>query len=147
MIIILIAIFQLAFTLTDDRIEIIIPTVEQETDYVWRTIIDINFFTEHNYQVALPKGGLIEELKEKASRNELSDSDYQSLLDFMRSEVYRKEDYQNGFNKIQENITLINRMIDEIGELKTDWEYKEFERYEVELTLYGPGGSYDPDIG
>ena len=147
MIIVLITMFQLLTIDLVDRIEIIIPTVEQETEYVWRTIHDINFFKQHNYQVALPQGTLIENLKDKASRNDLNDSDYQSLLAFMRSKVYKKSDYQNGFYKIKENISLINKMINEIGQLETHWEYKEFETYEVKLTLYGPGGSYDPENG
>jgi len=143
----LIAAIQIFLLTPEDRIEIIIPTVEQETEYVWRTIIDINFFNEHNYQVALPQGELIEELKGKASRNELNDLDYELLQEFMESKVYKKADYQNGFNAIRENKPLINKMIQELSLLETKWEFKQFEKYQIKLTLYGPGGSYDPDHG
>lgn len=40
------------WTPTSDRIQIKIPTVEEETNYVWRTIIDTKFFEQYNYQVA-----------------------------------------------------------------------------------------------
>ncbi len=147
MTIIFITLIQFFFIPVKDRIEIKIPTVEEETEYVWRTIIDTKFFEEHNYQVSLPQGGLIDALTEKAKSNQLNDSDYESLRAFMKAGVYDKSDYQKGYNKIAANELLINKMINQLGKIKKDWPFKEFKKYQIKLTLYGPGGSYDPEAG
>ena len=147
MILILIAIIQGLLTPTQNRIEIVIPTAEEETEYVWRTISDINFFEEHNYQISLPEGELIESLKEKAKSGRLEDSDYSLLESYMKTSVYHKSDYEIGYNKIASNKELINKMINAFDRIKKDWTYKKFEKYEIRLTLYGPGGSYDPQRG
>ena len=139
--------FQSFLIPSDDRIEIIIPTVEEETAYVWRTIMDISFFEEHNYQISLPKGAFIEALKEKAKQNKLTDSEYESLLNFMKEHVYQRSDYKQGFDKISANKSLINTMIKDFEKLEKNWEYNAFEKYSIKLTLYGPGGSYDPEAG
>ena len=147
MLLLIISLFQLSFFFESDRIEVIIPSVEAETEYVWRTIRDIPFFEKHNYQLSLPKGALIESLKEKSRSNELNESDYLSLAAFMKTRVYNKLNYKKGFDAIVASKSLVNRMIKEFEELEKDWDYKIFEKYKIQLTLYGPGGSYDPDTG
>lgn len=132
---------------SQDRVQINIPTLEAETEYVWRTIIDTQFFEENNYQVSLPNGKLIESLKQKAKSNSLSDEDYEALKNFMIKEVYSEADYQQGYQNIKAQLVLVNRMITEIGNIDLNWSFKEFNTYIVNLTLYGPGGSYNPDEG
>ncbi|MBV6654664.1 MAG: hypothetical protein KI786_12945 [Mameliella sp.] len=130
-----------------DRIQVNIPTAEEEAAYVWRTIADIQFFETHNYTISLPQGRLIEDLKAKAKVNALSDEDYELLVAFMETEVYDQSDYEKGFGAVMQNKDLINQMINSFDKLKKQWSYKRFEQYEVNLTLYGPGGSYDPETG
>lgn len=132
---------------SQDRVQINIPTLEAETEYIWRTIIDTRFFEENNYQVSLPGGELIESLKQKAKSNSLSDADYEDLKNFMENGVYNSSDYQTGYQNIETQLALVNKMIAEIGSMNLDWNFKEFDVYTVNLTLYGPGGSYNPDEG
>lgn len=132
---------------SQDRVQINIPTLEAETEYIWRTIIDTRFFEENNYQVSLPGGELIESLKQKAKSNNLSDADYEDLKSFMQKGVYNPSDYQRGYQNIEAQLALVNKMIAEIGSMNLDWNFKEFDIYTVNLTLYGPGGSYNPDEG
>ena len=132
---------------SQNRIQINIPSAQQEAEYIYRTIQDIQFFETHNYQVSLPAGSLIKELKEKAKAGNLEPSDYERLETFVVDSVYQKADYQKGYDKIEQDLTLVNRMIGEIDPSKFDWSFKEFERYAVNLTLYGPGGSFDPTAG
>lgn len=51
--------------------------------------------------------------------------------------------------KVQREIDLINHLINEIHDQKSnwDWEFSMFDTYSVVFTLYGTGGSYDPDEG
>lgn len=130
-----------------DRITVHIPTAKTEAEYIWSTIQDIQFFEEHNYQVSLPKGPLIEELKQKAKSQSLSDADYERLERFVRDSVYKEADYQKGYDKIKSEMALINKMVNQIDPSAFNWNFKEFETYTVNLTLYGPGGSFDPDEG
>ncbi len=124
-----------------------IPTVEMETEYVWRTIQDIAFFEENNYQISLPNGTLIEGLKAKAKLGTLTDTDYEELEKFMKKNVYRESDYKKGYEKITNELDLINKMVNEIEQSNFNWIFKTFNTYHVNLTLYGPGGSYNPDEG
>ena len=50
----------------DDRIEVIAPSVEDEIEYVWRTLEDVPFFEEHGYEINLPNDPLVEVLVEKS---------------------------------------------------------------------------------
>ncbi|MEM1220778.1 MAG: hypothetical protein AAGH79_17790 [Bacteroidota bacterium] len=130
-----------------DRISIQIPSAETEAEYIWRTIQDTKFFEEHGYQVSLPRGPLIDELKEKAKAGQLSDADYSRLEKFVVERVYRAEDYQAGYDKIEDERALINQMVNAINPIDYSWGFQSYETYTIHLTLYGPGGSYNPDEG
>lgn len=131
----------------EDRLQISIPSLEEETEYVWRTIIDTKFFEEHNYTVSLPDDPFIEELKERSKVNQLSDQDYEDLKTLMREKVYKTEDYQAGYDQIIAQKDLLNTMLQTIDGVQKDWAFKRYDQYAINLTLYGPGGSYDPDAG
>jgi hypothetical protein len=132
---------------SQNRIFINIPSAKTEAEYIWRTIQDIKFFEEHNYQVSLPEGELIEQLKEKSESANLNSTDYEKLEMFVRDSIYNEKEYQKGHNKIQNELELINNMINQIDVSNFKWDFKEFESYQVNLTLYGPGGSYNPNEG
>ncbi len=130
-----------------NRIKINIPSVEEETNYIWRNIQDISFFEQHGYSLSLPKGEIIEELKVKSKNNQLVQQDFYNLLEFMTKEVYNLNQYQEGFKRIEEKSVLINKMVNKLSKCKRNWGFKEFEIYQINLTLYGPGGSYNPENG
>ena len=129
------------------RIEVTIPSAETEAAYIWRNLGDLAFFEKNNYQLSLPQGPLMDTLKKKARNNRLTDEDYASLVIFMEKQVYREADYQSGFKAIEKSLSLLNRMVGDLENTDHRWPFKMFETYEVVLTLYGPGGSYDPDRG
>lgn len=132
---------------SQNRVLVNIPTADMESEYIWNTIRDIKFFEENNYQVTLPEGSLIEDLKIKSKLGNLTDKDHKELKAFIKDSVYSELDYQNGYIKIENELELINRMINEIEQSNFNWNFKEFDTYQVNLSLYGPGGSYDPDEG
>jgi len=132
---------------TQNYIEVNIPTARLESEYVWRTIQDIKFFENNNYTISLPEGPLIEELLVKSKNNKLSKEDYKRLEVYIKDSIYNKSDYKKGYDKISGELVLIHQMINEINDLNLRWNYKEFNNYQINLTLYGPGGSYNPDNG
>lgn len=132
---------------SQNRISINIPTAASEAEYVWHTMQDIRFFDENGYQVSLPEGPLIQELLDKARAESLEDADYERLKAFVEDSVYNEADYQKGFEKIEHELELINTMVNEIDATNYAWDFNIFDTYQVNLTLYGPGGSYDPEEG
>ncbi|MEE9364594.1 MAG: hypothetical protein V3U92_18495 [Cellulophaga sp.] len=128
---------------SQSRIVINIPTADTEAEYIWRTIQDIKFFEENNYQISLPKGLFIQKLKGKAKLENLINEDYEQLKEFVKDSVYNKADYQKGNEKIEKELVLINK----INQSRYNWNFKEFKTYQVNLTLYGAGGSYNLDQG
>lgn len=132
---------------SQNRVVANIPTADSESEYIWRTIQNIKFFEEENYHVSLPEDSLIKDLKVKSKLGKLTNEDYKRLKAVIQDSIYNKADYQKGYEKIENELELINRMIDEISQSNFNWNFKEFNTYQVNLTLYGPGGSYNPDEG
>lgn len=129
------------------RIEIHIPSPEEEAEYLWRTIRDIRFFEQYNYVVNLPRHTLIDSLVEASRNNQFSNEAYPLLVDLLQSSVYQLEDYQTGANKIRQQEMLIHGALKRLAEFPFRWEYKTFDTHRIRLTLYGSGGSFNPDDG
>jgi hypothetical protein len=124
-----------------------IPSAEMEVQYIWQNIRDIEFFERNNYQLSLPHHELIEELKTKAKKKELEQKDYDRLLSTFSSELYKPDAYTEGYEKIERELSRIEKIFETLSTYQKQWGFHEFNRYQVNLTLYGPGGSYDPDRG
>ncbi|PRX54793.1 hypothetical protein [Flagellimonas meridianipacifica] len=129
------------------QVNIVIPTSDEEADYVWRNLQDIPFFDKNGYHLNLPKGKLIDELVEKSRNGNLHEEDYQRLKSLMGNSIYNREDYLLGYDKSVAVQSLVQEMLKQIDPSIYNWHFKKFEEYKVTLTLYGPGGSYDPDTG
>ena len=145
---VVIACVLLPFTLSaQSQFQVVVPSLEDEVQYVWNTIRDIAFFDQYNYQISLPPGDLIEELKEKARGGNLMETDLAQLRSFMKKDIYRKADYTVAKRTILKQKRLINKMVKTIKAAPKDWAFQSYDQYQVKLTLYGPGGSYNPDEG
>lgn len=138
--------FCLIFNLANaqNRIIVKIPTVDQETDYIWNTLQDIKLLEGFNYQISLPEGNTMNKLKEKARQQRLDEDDYVDLSQFVRDSVYNKLNYERGFNRIIEQLALLNALVNRIERANYPWGFKTFKTYTVKLTLFGSGGSYNP---
>lgn len=132
---------------SQNRIAVSIPTVEAETASIWRTIRDIQFLESLQYEISLPAGALVEALVQKSKAEKLTNEDFEELSQFVRDSVYQSHAYQQGYEKIVSNRELINQLIKRITSMSRDWEFAEFDTYQISLTLYGTGGSYDPEAG
>lgn len=132
---------------SQNRIAVSIPTIADETASIWRTIRDIQFLESLQYEISLPEGELIEGLVEKSKAKKLTDEDFEELGQFVRDSVYQANAYQQGYEKIVSNRELINQQIRRITNMSRDWVFTDFDTYQISLTLYGTGGSYDPEAG
>lgn len=125
------------------------PTVQQEATSVWRTIHDIAFLEGQGYTVNLPTHAIIDSLIAKSKRGEFGNQDFPAIYQLLEQEVFDPQDYQAAHAKIMEELPQLHGMLKQIESERADWpwEFKLYDSYEVVLTLYGSGGSYDPQIG
>jgi hypothetical protein len=129
------------------RTVVTIPSIAEEATQIWRTINDIQFFEEHGYTVHLPESDLITGLIQKARESQLDNEDYAQIVILLERGVYQKSDYQKGLEKIQIQLPLVDSLVEAIINTKRNWAFKQFDQYKVTLTLYGSGGSFNPDEG
>ncbi|MEM8888384.1 MAG: hypothetical protein AAGD28_10425 [Bacteroidota bacterium] len=128
-----------------ERFSYAIPDLQMETTSVWQTIRDIKFFESHGYQVNLPKGKLIQDMIEKSKKGEFGSDDFSSLYQFMEDSVYRKSDYEKGIANVKARISFLEELVNDISQNNWSWGFETFDTYQINLTLYGSGGSYNPD--
>ena len=131
------------------RIEIVQPTIEQEATSIWRTINDISFFEKQGYNINLPKDSLIDSLITESKNGAFGNEDFSSIYTLLETKFFNQKNYEQAKQKVGNQISLLNDFIDEIDSEKSqwDWKFNMFDKYKVVFTLYGTGGSYDPDEG
>lgn len=134
---------------SDSRIEVVPVTIQQEATSIWRTINDISFFEKQGYTINLPKDEVIETLIAKSKNGTFGNDDFPIIYNLLESRIFNSEDYIEATKKVKAQNSLINSFIKKIDSEKNvwDWEFNTFDRYKVIFTLYGTGGSYDPDQG
>ena len=132
---------------SQSEVNIVIPSAEEEAAYIWNTIIDIDFFEQHNYQLSLPKGRLMDSLKVRSKDKRLSDDDFEALQDYVKDKVYNKTDYAIAAHKLNSQKKAIQQLLTKHHTIDRNWSFKNFDTYMVRMTLYGSGGSYNPDDG
>lgn len=131
------------------QIEIVPVTIQQETTSIWRTIQDIDFFEKHGYSIHLPKDKLIDSLIIKSKNGTFGNEDFGSIYHLLETKIFNSKDYVQAFQKVTEQRKLLHTFIKKIEVQKRDWDWKfqTFDTYKIMFTLYGTGGSYDPDEG
>lgn len=131
------------------RIEIVQPTVEQEATSVWRTINDIEFFEDQGYDIHLPKDSLIDSLILKSKGGTFGNEDYTAIFTLLETHAFDKSNYVQAIQKTENQLDLLNGFIARIDATKNEWnwDFNMFDSYKIVFTLYGTGGSYDPDNG
>lgn len=129
------------------QIVVVKPSAQTEAQYVWKTVCDINFFDKNGYSVSLPKHRYINKIVTLVHQMKLPDSAYDSLQLVMDKTIFDTSDYQKGITAVNEAIPTISKALDRLYILSEKWNFKVFPTYNISLTLYGPGGSYDSNSG
>lgn len=131
------------------RLLVKVPTVEQEASSIWRTINDIEFLEQQGYNINLPSSEMIDSLIQKSKAKEFGNNDFATIYNLLEAQIYDKSKYESAFAKVKEQEGLLNQLINQLSTTKDTWkwDFKDFESYDVVFTLYGTGGSYDPDLG
>lgn len=92
---------------------------------------------------------MIDSLIVKSKNKNFGSNDFSKIYNLLESEIYDTDDYIKSSRKIIDQTELINELISKLKMVKNewDWEFKMFELYNITLTLYGTGGSYNDDEG
>ena len=130
-------------------LDIMQPSIEQEATSIWQTINNISFFEEQGYTIRLPQDSLIDSLIRKSKKGTFGNEDFPAIYALLETKIFSQKNYEQAIRKISLQSDLIIHCIEKIDSLRKgwDWNFTYFETYKVRLTLYGTGGSYDPDEG
>lgn len=130
-------------------IELVPPTAAQEATSIWRTIHDIAFFEKQGYTINLPEDPLIDSLIVKSKNGTFGNDDYAAIHTLVETHVFDPTHYDPALQKVQDQLPLIHTLVHDIASAQCDWDwdFKRFDTYKIVFTLYGTGGSYDPDEG
>lgn len=134
---------------SSNYISIRIPTIEQEATSIWRTINAIEFLEQQGYKIHLPENDLIDSLILKSKNGEFGNEDFPQIYNLLEANIYKESNYALALNQAKTQEALINTLVHQLVTVKNswNWSFKTFEQYPVLFTLYGTGGSYDPDLG
>lgn len=85
----------------------------------------------------------------KSKNGTFGNEDFASIYTLIETEIFDKEIYESAIQKVTNQTELINDLISVIDASKNEWDWKfnMFGKYRIIFTLYGTGGSYDPDDG
>ncbi len=130
-------------------LEVVVPGIQDEATSIWRTINDLEFLESQGYQISLPNHWGIDSLKAKSRAGGFGNEDYPQIVEMLENGQYDVKDYEIALDKVNAEKDLIEEIITTIKEKKDgwDWEFKVFQPYKAVFTIYGTGGSYDPDLG
>ncbi len=108
---------------------------EEAYSYLGSTVDQMDFFRTNGYQVALPSHPDFD-----------ADGEFGSLERF-RDVVYRDAAFHPALDVLAEGRSVLQGALDWFFEARGIDGFRVFDNYSVEITLYGPGGSYDPSSG
>jgi len=114
---------------------------DEAFDYLWRQLAQMAFFREHGYQVGLPAHLLFRGLAERG----LAGADEGEARRVFAAEVYDPRVFAAGVRAIEQVLGQLGPALSTFDRWAKGWGFERRAHYEVVLTLYGPGGSYDPD--
>ncbi|MEM8932633.1 MAG: hypothetical protein AAGE94_15730 [Acidobacteriota bacterium] len=112
-------------------------TADEAYGYLVRTLGDMEFFRANGYDVALPDHPAF-----------APDAPSIGSAEVFAAEVYDATIFERAIAVLTADREILSAALEWFATKTVGVEgFRAFDRYEVTLTLYGPGGSYDPDTG
>jgi hypothetical protein len=124
-----------------------IPSAEQEAAFVCSLMRNIASFDSNRYVLSMPRSDIVSVLLEKARRKELVGKDWNLLQKDIQTTVYDRTDYQNGYQAVADVLAIADTKGAVFQNYHEKWGFYLPPQYDIRLTLYGPGGSYDARTG
>ncbi len=148
-----------------ESVEIIIRPQEKQEAFeslMWN-ISQMPFYNEHGYEIDLPSHKTFQKLANSdvhiAAIKKIIEADLYSeklyvhdiqlgeLKRIFESEVYSEKDFEEGIQVLTEEKSTFIMAGNRLRSFNESWNLKSFPRYEVVLTMYGVGGSFNSKSG
>ena len=124
-----------------------IPSCVQEATLVWNLLQNISFHDSNRYVLSMPQSEVTAVLLQKARENRLESNDRLLLKNHFDATIYNEADYRKGYQAITDVLAIANAKVTVFKKYHDQWGFFLPSQYDIRLTLYGPGGSYDPKTG
>lgn len=121
-------------------------TPDEEVAYLWPRFKNVDFYIRGGYDLSIPESWVMDALMVKALTGTLADRDQEVFAKELKK-VYRESDYRQGFNNLAMAMASVNIDMGVFKTYEALWGFKVFDAYQVCLTRFGPGGSYDHEKG
>lgn len=116
-------------------------TSDEAFEWLWRQLADMPFFRQNHYTVGLPAHRYFQKL----ANDGLGGADKEEAHRLFTAEVYDETAFTAGRAVLERRIGELAPELDTFARWSSRWGFAAPPRYRVVLTLYGPGGSYDPE--
>jgi hypothetical protein len=127
------------------RLRVRRPSPDEAFAYLFGVLRKMPFFRAHGYRVGLPQHPAFVAAAEAG--HEPAPEDWNRYRQLFVDEVYRASDYDAALASLAGAPALADAALRRLAPLHERWGFRVYPAYEVVLTLYGPGGSYDARTG
>jgi len=120
-----------------------IPTADEEAIAMLNYLKGIKWFDDNGYTITLPNTSEINAaLNKLRAGNSLTSAEETNLKNHFINDIYNYSDYIASYNTLGKALQTADELISRFTPYKQAWDFYIPAEYEVQLTLYGPGGSY-----
>ena len=126
-----------------------IPTADEEAEQFLSVLLQYKWYQDMGYtHVTLPSHPVINPLKAKVLNNEtLTAGEQAQAKSVFKTDLYNAADYQKSLAAVKAAAATADKQIDSLKRYQTAWGFFIPAKYNIQLTVYGPGGQYNPSTG
>ncbi len=115
-------------------------SANEEFQYISRILDRMDFYNSHGYKVSLPDTDSFQTFAH--DKQAWDRADKQAAEANFSTNLYRSEYYLEGVQRLESLRPQINSAIERFEDYQS-WGFNKLPTYEILLTRYGPGGSYN----
>ena len=115
-------------------------TEEEAFSFVMYLVKKLRWFNEQGYKISLPIHQDFEDLYRRPELLEGANEDF--LKKIFYEEVYEASKFAPSLEVIGQTNATVQQALQKLAILERNWGFKIKPRYDIILTLYGPGGTY-----
>jgi len=121
-------------------------TKEEAFSFITYLVRKLPWFKENGYNIALPEHKDFEDIYKKP---EFLIEREEHLKGIFFQEIYDVSKFDDSLAIICQSENVVKRALEKLAPLAKNWGFKLKSKYDIILTLYGPGGNYnwEGDIG